>query len=165
MGLSANRLPPALKHGAYSAMTVMPTEDPREFDKLHQQLIEEWLPSGALEEDIVATMARLMWRKHNLATLQVAERVQNKLERIRYGYDKPVSDEEQEAREEFGHFGELADLGTDGTMHGLSKALDLIERLDGQIDRCLKRLLMARGAKSMFAQNASVKPLQALPAK
>ena len=165
MGLSANRLPPALKHGTYSAMTVMPTEDPREFDKLHQQLIEEWLPSGALEEDSVATMARLVWRKRNLATLRVAEMVQGKLQSIRYGHDEPVCDEVQEAREELGHFGELADLGTDGTMYGLSKALDLIERLDGQIDRCLKRLLMARGATSMFAQNASGKPLQALPAK
>ena len=49
------RIPPALKHGAYSATTLLPGEDPAEFEKLHQELIAELKPSGALEDDAVAT--------------------------------------------------------------------------------------------------------------
>jgi hypothetical protein len=49
--------------------TLLPGEDPAAFKKLHQKLIDELKPVGALEEDIVADIARLIWRKQNLATL------------------------------------------------------------------------------------------------
>jgi hypothetical protein len=64
---------PALKHGAYSTMTLLPGEDPAAFDQLHQGLIAEFAPTGPLEQDIVATMARLLWRKQNLRTFRIAE--------------------------------------------------------------------------------------------
>ncbi len=57
------RIPPALKHGAYSATSVLPGESRAAFEKLHRNLKAEWSPSGALEDDIVMTMARLIWRK------------------------------------------------------------------------------------------------------
>ena len=63
---------PALKHGAYSATAVLPGENPAEFEKLHRQLIAELKPSGVFEDDILATIARLIWRKH-LTTLRIAE--------------------------------------------------------------------------------------------
>jgi hypothetical protein len=44
-----------------------------DFEKLRQALIAELAPTGALEEDIVANIARLVWRKRNLATLLGAE--------------------------------------------------------------------------------------------
>ena len=68
-----DRRHPALKHGAYSATTVLPGESRAEFEKLHRDLVAEFSPSGALEDDIVMTIARLVWRKQNLATLRIAE--------------------------------------------------------------------------------------------
>jgi len=66
---------PALKHGGYSSTAVLPGENPAEFEELHQALIAELAPTGALEEDIVADIARLVWRKQNLATFRRAEDV------------------------------------------------------------------------------------------
>ena len=63
---------PALKHGGYAATALLPGENPAAFEKLHHDLIVELAPTGALEDDIVATLARLVWRKQNLATFRVA---------------------------------------------------------------------------------------------
>ena len=71
-----NRNHPALKHGAYSATAVLPGERRAAFEKLHRDLIAELNPSGVLEDNIVADMARLVWRKQNLGTLRIAERAQ-----------------------------------------------------------------------------------------
>jgi hypothetical protein len=67
-----NKLPSALKHGGYSLVAVLPGEDKAAFEKLHQELIAELKPSGALEEDIVMTIARLLWRKQNLKVCRLA---------------------------------------------------------------------------------------------
>jgi hypothetical protein len=55
--------PNALKHGAFAKTTILPGEDPREFEELHSALIEEWTPVGPTEEDAVLTIARGVWRK------------------------------------------------------------------------------------------------------
>src|SRR5262245_47088993 len=68
-----NKVHPALKHAGYSATTLVPGEDAAAFEKLHRAVIAEYSPVGALEEDIVADIARLMWRKQNLATFRIAE--------------------------------------------------------------------------------------------
>jgi len=60
MSTAATHLPPALKHGAYSTATLLPGEDKAEFDRLHQSLIAELEPVGALEEHIVANVARFV---------------------------------------------------------------------------------------------------------
>ena len=78
MNIRVDRIPPALKHGAYSATAVLPGESQAEFEKLHRGLIAELVPSGVLEDDIVMTIARLVWRKQNLATLRIAERAQSR---------------------------------------------------------------------------------------
>ena len=44
----------------------LPGESPADFEKLHKDLISELAPVEALENDIVATIARLLWRKQNL---------------------------------------------------------------------------------------------------
>jgi hypothetical protein len=74
---------PALKHGGYSATTILPGEDVAAFEKLHRDLIAELSPKGVLEEDIVAEMAHLMWRKQNLAIFGRAERARERREAIR----------------------------------------------------------------------------------
>jgi hypothetical protein len=63
----------ALKHGVYSNMVVLPTEDPAEFEKLQTSLIAELQPSGALEHDAVCSIAHLTWRKKRLNIFRKAE--------------------------------------------------------------------------------------------
>jgi hypothetical protein len=73
MSKKNSRVHPALKHGGYSGMTLLPGEDGSAFEKLHRDLIAEFGPVGPMEEDIVATMARLVWRKQNLLTYRLAQ--------------------------------------------------------------------------------------------
>src|SRR5262245_52524334 len=78
MLIQLNKLHPALKHAGYSATTLLPGEDPAVFEKLHRALIHEFAPLGTLEEEIVADMARLTWRKQNLATFRIAQLAQKR---------------------------------------------------------------------------------------
>jgi hypothetical protein len=48
-----------------------------------------------------------------------------------------------------GVFYDLANLGDVATIDYLQNELALIDRLDGMIDRCIKRLLLIRGLKSI----------------
>jgi len=73
MSIQVKKLHAALKHGAYSATAVLPGEDLAAFKKLHQECIAHYAPVGPLEDDVVATMARLLWRKQNLPTCRLAE--------------------------------------------------------------------------------------------
>jgi hypothetical protein len=102
--------PPALRHGIY-AETLLPGENAAEFEELHRALIAEFDPSGAFEKDIVGTMARLIWRKQNLAAFR---------------------DESSDPYDTY-----------------LMSSLALEDRMDGLLDKCLKRLLFVRGAKSI----------------
>src|SRR5262249_38529258 len=70
--MSPHRIHPALQHGLYSALTVLPGEDGTAFQTLYQQLVEEYAPSGASEVELVRNVAHLMWRKKNLATYRLA---------------------------------------------------------------------------------------------
>ena len=63
MSTQFNKVHPALKHAGYSATTLLPGEDSAAFETLHRALIAEFTPVGALEEDVVADIARLTWRK------------------------------------------------------------------------------------------------------
>jgi hypothetical protein len=53
----------AVKHGAFAKTTILPGEDPAEFEELHFSLIEEWKPVGPTEEDAVLSIAQGVWRK------------------------------------------------------------------------------------------------------
>jgi hypothetical protein len=58
--------PNAYKHGAYfkfNRTTIVPGEDPKEFAALYNDLILEWDPEGATEEDAVLSIAKAVWRK------------------------------------------------------------------------------------------------------
>jgi hypothetical protein len=168
-----NKLHPALKHAGYSATTLLPGEDPAAFEKLHQVLIAEFTPNGALEEDIVADIARLTWRKQNLATFRIAQLAEKRHREINAekvpSLDFCADDEEylaarregyraaeEQARQELGDIYQLIDIGEPATVNGLMKELDIKERLDGLISKCLKQLLMARGVKSLSAAPSSV---------
>jgi hypothetical protein len=108
--------PPALRHGIYSD-TLLPNEDLTQFEELRAALALEFTPRGALEHDIVGTLARLIWRKQHLARFRMR----------------------------------------------LADDLDLENRLDRLIDRCVKRLLFARGVKSLGSESASRAAPRLLP--
>ena len=45
---------------------IFPDENGDEFAQLHQGLVEEWKPSGALEEDTVLDIAQCIWLKRRV---------------------------------------------------------------------------------------------------
>src|SRR5262245_2244234 len=46
MSVQVKKVHSALKHGGYSATTLLPGEDPVEFEKLYESLVDEFAPSG-----------------------------------------------------------------------------------------------------------------------
>ena len=179
MSARVKKFLPALKHAGYSTTALLPGEDPGAFKKLHQDLIVELAPNGALEEDIVAIIARLVWRRQNLGTFRIAERVRERWAAItsekvpasflvefqpllgkqieidpavRAAAWKAAKDQ---ARAEFGAAYDFVEMGEIATVEQLAKDLVVEGRLDAMIERCLKRLLYLRGLKSISTTSAS----------
>lgn len=151
------RMPPALKHGGYSGITLLPGESRAAFEKLHNDLIAEFAPVGRLEKDVIATMARLIWRKQNLLTYRIAEEAQNRIVNHKnWLSDSPQEAAEEEIKTELGAASDLVEIGDVATTNYLLKELAIVDRLDGMIDRCLKRLLFVRGLKSISSSSATV---------
>ena len=172
---------PAFKHGGFCSTAVLPGENPVEFEELHQALIAELAPAGALEENIVADIARLVWRKRNLATFRRAENVRAVWFELREKKfyenfqvpatpDSPwsmLSDSQrakvdettrsmiEHARKELGEDFRLVEIGDTATVEGLLRDLDIEERLNALIDKGLKRLLFLRGLKSISPVSSS----------
>jgi hypothetical protein len=173
---AANRIPPALKHGLYSGLGRLPTEDRAEYEKFVREIVDEYAPSGRSEVDIVSNMAQLMWRRQNIQTYLIAKCAKALSEsiHIRLGpgevgpqlvwpkigewkEDTRSSEEievmrkaaRDEAKSQLGETQELVRLGDVTTTEFLLEHLSVVERLDGMIDRYIKRLLMVRGVKSM----------------
>jgi hypothetical protein len=181
MTIRIKKAHPAFKHAGYSATTILPGESETEYAKLHGDLVREWAPNGALENEVVASMAHLLWRRKNLATFRVAELAQRRMTQIRDGLvpemGLPKSEEsaefernfvekwhaaESQGHRELGDFYALVEMGEEATLDRLMKELEVQERLDAAIDRCIKRLLLVRGVKSMLIGSNSAPP-QSLP--
>jgi hypothetical protein len=170
-------IPPALKHGIYSAIGLLPTEDPAEFEKFKQEIFDDYKAIGRSEEIIVNEIACLQWRLEHLPAYGVAMRarqrhgaIYSKLAApspqwsypILTGYEEPEpeprSSEEQEAlrksvkkeaRTKLGPAIKLVEIGDVATIEYLEKELGIRERLHGMIARLEKRLLFLRGIKSI----------------
>jgi len=150
------------------------------FEELHRGLIAEFTPNGRMEEETVATIARLMWRRQNLAQFEIgqlsnymAEALQvaiqkaderttghfisdlKELVEARQRYDKAQGTRKVEALVEFGEVAKKA------TLNRLIKELDVEERLDAMIDRLIKRLLFVRGLKSITSSEVMARPSSA----
>jgi hypothetical protein len=164
----------ALKHGGYSTMGLLPGESSAEFEKLHKDLLADLAPDGALENDVVLTVARLLWRKQNLSTFRTAELARQWRNQIieetlaerdipnsifavplydgededRAKRAEAVRAGEEEARKKLGDQYELTEDDA-VTMDRLAADLAVEDQLDSAIDRCLKRLLMVKGVKSI----------------
>ena len=170
MGLPASRRHNALKHAGFSAATILPGESSAEFEKLHQALTAEFRPNGALEEETVASLTHLLWRKKNLVTFRMAERARQRASEIQEAvisrpnldppgpggtldFDAAFAQKERaaeaEARKELKELYCLIEIGEEATVACLMKDLAIHERLDAMIEKCLKRLLLIRGVKSL----------------
>jgi hypothetical protein len=174
--------PPAFKHAGYSATAVLPGENRAEFEKLHRRLASEYLPSGPLQQLIVMDMARLIWRREHLAIFHAAKIAREPFvseERtygssfgtLRHSEELKAADcaafiksDENQARNELGDMYDLVAAGEVATVPFLLRELDLMERLNGMIDSCIKRLLQAKGLSSISVSTPAVQRLPA-PAK
>jgi hypothetical protein len=174
MPVIVKKVPPTFKHGGYCATDVLPGESAAAFERLKKDLIAELMPNGALEDDIVKTLARLVWRKQNLATFDAAQRARDRTSELmeqqlsrqfksphgfdRARHDQAAQDGEKDARKELGEDYALVEIGESATIEGLTADLAVRDRLDAMIDRCLKRLLFLRGLKSVSGASPSGEP-------
>ncbi|HEY7229538.1 MAG TPA: hypothetical protein VH558_04125 [Pseudolabrys sp.] len=141
---------------------MLPGECAADFEKLRRAVTVEFKPAGPLEEDVVDSVVRLIWRKQNMGTYRRAKSAKALISAIRSRYHSyeqcaagsfvtPTASERAEEnalREDLGTAAELADMEAVTTDYLLDE-LAVLDRLDASIDRCLKRLLMVRGVKSM----------------
>ena len=52
----------AVSHRLFAQNPILPHEDPAAYDALHQRFKEDRKPKGAIEEELVQTLASLQWR-------------------------------------------------------------------------------------------------------
>jgi hypothetical protein len=187
----ASSFPPALKHGIYSAIGLLPTEDPAEFEKFKLEIFDDYKPAGRSEIIIVEEIAGLQWRLQHLPTYGVAMRARERRSTI-YSKLNPLSREwfpppllgfepepesrspeelealresvVKQARTELGPSIELVEIGDVATIEYLEKELGIRERLHGMIARLEKRLLYLRGIKSISSSIATSSPQPLLEA-
>jgi hypothetical protein len=187
MSSKGNGFSPALKHGAYAKAALLPGEDPVEFNKLHKGLIAEFRPNGRMEEETVASIARLMWRRQNLADYENTQLAQYTAEWIKKGAAQAPtnSEDDKEFLAEVERLiepyirpphraskkrvrthrelpaGDLVEVSKVAILNRLTKELDVEERLDAMIDKLIKRLLFVRGLKSISSSEAMASPYSA----
>ncbi len=65
---------------------------------------------------------------------------------------------EDQVRKELGDKYELAEIYEIATIDGLTKDLEILDRLDAMFDKCLKRLLVVRRLKSIMSGSFSAPP-------
>jgi len=169
--MADSKPPPALKHGVYSGLGLLPGEDPVAFEKLRAEIVVKYVPSDPLESDVVETIARLLWRKQNIGTYRLARGATKRWSEIKSRrYPSPIYprlgvDQQQaralhradkrKAKADPGPAWELVQANEVCTPKFLLDEISLLDRLDGMIDRCLKRLLYVRGLKSLPTASAS----------
>jgi hypothetical protein len=190
MSAGRKKFHPALKHGGFSVTGLLPGEDPAAFEKLYQDLIAELRPDGPLEGETVATIARLTWRKQNLQTFHIAGAARNRYSAIRSEKVPPTEPPiffprlavppdwvdpdpaeveaageaaEAQARKELGPKYVFVEMGEAVTTSRMFEDFEIEERLEGMIDKLLKRLLFLKGLKSLPSVAPST-PVARLPA-
>ena len=128
-------------------------------------MVDELVPVGPLEHDLVETIAGLLWRKRNLKTLEIAEDARETDTAIEnppqdmYAVTEdglvPVSaaeieksrqELEQQGRDKLGWKYEFVELGDKISVERLEQNLDVEERLDARIGQCLKQFCSCAGS-------------------
>ena len=181
MNKGMKAIPPALKHALYSGMALLPQEDEAEYEKHRRAVYDEYKPDGPSEVDTVDELIALLWRKKHLLIYKLAQKVRSRksaffahqefktpsfpllvpIERLHTPEEMRELDRKatERAKAELGAWLELVEVGELATTEYLLKELDIIERINGMIDRCIKRLLMIRGAKSLSESSSTATPL------
>ena len=72
MSKGIKAVPPALKHGLYSGMALLPQEDEAENEKHQRAVFDEYKPNGPSEIDTVNELSSLLWRKKHLLIYKLA---------------------------------------------------------------------------------------------
>jgi hypothetical protein len=70
---------------------ILPGEDPLEFEILHARVAEELLPDGPVEEDLVLTITKCLWRKLRYQRFLAARVVAAKFEPSHMAYDEAMA--------------------------------------------------------------------------
>jgi hypothetical protein len=173
---NSKRVPPALKHGIYSGLGILPTESRAKFRKFRKQLFAELNLDGRLEEVIGEQIVLLEWRRQNFFTYDLAERARARrsaihselIPQVRYrdflpplafepDPENPSPEElkaahrraDKKIQTELGAALELVDLGDVATFDYLEKRLAVLNRLDEMIARLYKKIAYVRAIKSM----------------
>jgi hypothetical protein len=80
--------PNATKHGVFAATAILPGESSAEFEELHSELIAEWKPDGATEQDAVLSIAKAVWRKRRVQRFLTAKAFNHSLDPKHVWYDE-----------------------------------------------------------------------------
>jgi hypothetical protein len=124
-----------------------------------------------MEEETVLSIARLTWRRGNLARFEFGQLSHWAIELLKTAVAKESHDQSKEDKEMIAEFDkliqtserlqkakrnpkdpaavELFEAWRVAVLNRLMKELDVEERLDAMIDRLIKRLLFVRGLKSI----------------
>jgi hypothetical protein len=77
MPRSKSKHPNAQKHAVFSKFLILPGEDPRQFDKLIDEVADEWQPEGKSEHDAALDIAKGMWLKRRVQLFLMIEGMKN----------------------------------------------------------------------------------------
>jgi hypothetical protein len=175
------KIHPAFKHGAYSALGLLPGESPTAFEKLRRDVFAELKPNGPLEEDEVETISCILWRKKNLQTFQtaaLAKEYWRKVQRDRVPHDiyeslmalpepkliksvdpvvhrEALQAAESDMRKELGEIFDLVEIAEIASIEQLEHELALLDGLKARMGKCIKHLLQLRGFKSLSVEPSS----------
>src|ERR1700746_3889473 len=80
-----------VKSGADTEFAVLPGEEPLAFELLHTKVAEEWAPDGPVEEDLVHTVAKCIWRKQRYQRFIAAKSTAAKYDPKSKAYDEALA--------------------------------------------------------------------------
>ncbi len=118
----------ALKHGLLAQDSVIPGEDPAEFDRHLTTYQDTYLPRNCVEKEIVRQIADAAWRMRRLSRIEAAH-ITADIERTRVYQEKVRRDRIREGRQ-----GDLQLLGESMLLNG-TKFLNDLARYDGHLNR------------------------------
>jgi hypothetical protein len=84
------RRPNAYQHGVFARTTIVPGEDIKEFEALYSDLIQEWTPTGATEEDAVLSIAKAIWRKRRAQRFLEIQVARNSADPLHPSYNESL---------------------------------------------------------------------------
>jgi hypothetical protein len=165
MPANTKKLPPALKHGAFAATTILPGKSETEIQKIARKHNRR-AQSGRCSR----TRNRLFPGSPHLAKRALGDFLESEHAQARFTniqmslQDTGVTDlfeesrpaADKRARQELGEAYDLVEIGEGVTLDGLARQLAILERLDRSIEADYKRLLLLRGVKSL---SVAPKPL------